>query len=438
MTVAEANREQAGRIAAIDLGFEVDGARLLADVSVSVGRGGLVGLIGPNGAGKSTLLRAMARLTGGTTGTVAIEGVDATKIRTKEVARRLAFVAQHAPDTHGFTALEVVLTGRYPHLGRFEVEGQRDQAIALQAMERTETVQFAERIASSLSGGERQRLFLARGLAQATRILLLDEPTASLDVRHQFAVMDLARELAASGITVVTAIHDLRMAARYCDRLVLLDDGRVIADGAPVEVLTAPNLRAVFGVHASVFSDPVSGRLAVEFESDARAGEAGYGALIHVIGGGGFGAPVVRELTRAGYRVTMGPLGMGDIDRVACDAAGVPYLHTAGFSPIDDGTHERHISWVARADCAVLCEIPVGAGNLRNLEAVRAARRLVSIESGPFARRDYTGGAAEAVFNELRVDGRCSAPDGVAAAVPAALESASATTKSGQTEGAVT
>ena len=266
----------AGHVATADLDFEIDRVRLLDCVSVSAGPGEFIGLIGPNGAGKSTLLRAMGGLTRATRGQVLIEGFDASRMSARDIAQRLAYVAQQAPDTHGFSALEVVLTGRYPHLGRLEIEGDRDREIAFDAMGRTSVGAFAGRLTSSLSGGEHQRVFLARGLAQEPRILLLDEPTASLDIRHQIAVFEIAREFAAGGRAVVAAIHDLPMAARYCDRLVLLNHGRVVADGTPTEVLTPANLAAAFEVHATVFRSPISGRLAIEFDCPPQAGSNGH------------------------------------------------------------------------------------------------------------------------------------------------------------------
>lgn len=405
--MTEQARAHAGEIATTGLGFEIDGARLLADVSIHVGRGEFVGLIGPNGAGKSTLLRTLARLANATSGAITIEGDDSRKVSPREVARKLAFVAQHTPETHGFTALEIVLTGRYPHLGRFSIEGEVDRDIAYDAMARTSTAQFEGRITSSLSGGERQRVFLARGLAQQPRILLLDEPTASLDVLHQFAVMDLARELAREGVTLIAAIHDLAMAARYCDRLVLLQGGRVVANGAPQAVLTPANLGSVFGVTARVFTDPVSGRLAIDFDSAASVAGGGVRGRVHVVSGCGSGARVIRELVRAGFDVTVGPLGAGDIDRLACEPAGVPFLATPGFVPVDDDTHARHLELVRASDVVVVGDLPFGYGNLRNLEALHEARVVVSIESGPFAARDYTSGLATATFERLEIAARC-------------------------------
>ena len=205
----------------------MDGVDLHAD------RGQLVGLIGPNGAGKSTFLRAISGILRHQEGTVCLDGTDLNAISAKEVAARLALVPQIAPYTHGFTALELVLMGRYPHLGRFQIEGAEDDHIARDSMRLTETEHFAGRTLDTLSGGERQRVFVSRALAQQPRVLLLDEPTSNLDIFHQIKVLDLVRQLVDDGLTAVAAIHDLNMAARYCDRLVLLSEGRGCSPTAP-------------------------------------------------------------------------------------------------------------------------------------------------------------------------------------------------------------
>jgi iron complex transport system ATP-binding protein len=187
----------------------------------------------------------------------------------------MALILQHPPETHGFTSIELVLTGRYPHLRRMEIEGQEDRAIAREAIRQTATAQFESRAVSSLSGGERQRLFIARGLAQRSPVLLLDEPTASLDVRHQLAMFELFRSLAEAGRTLVVAVHDLELAARYCHRLVLMDEGRIVTSGEPRDVLTPEHLSEVFRVSASVYQDPNNGALRVTFDPmGARGGDA--------------------------------------------------------------------------------------------------------------------------------------------------------------------
>ena len=256
-------------VRAENLSFRVEATSLLDRVRLHADQGELVGLIGPNGAGKSTFLRAIAGVLRPQEGTVLLEGVDLDSIPSRDVAARLALVPQLAPYTHGFTARELVLMGRYPHLGRFQIEGAADEQIAREAMQLTETEEFAERTLDTLSGGERQRVFVSRALAQQPRVLLLDEPTANLDVLHKLRVLDLVRRLVDEGLTAVAAIHDLSMAARYCDRLILLNSGRVLAEGAPEEVLVPKIIESAFGVRSAVYRDPATGSLAISIISPA-------------------------------------------------------------------------------------------------------------------------------------------------------------------------
>ena len=250
-------------ISAQNLAYEVGGKMLLGGVDLQADRGQLVGLIGPNGAGKTTLLRTISGILRYSQGSVRLEGSDLMSLSPRGVAAAIALVPQIAPYTYGFTSIELVLMGRYPHLGRFEIEGREDDRIARDAMRLTETEQFAGRTLDTLSGGERQRVFVARALAQQPRILLMDEPTANLDVLHQLKVFDLVRRLVGDGLTAVAAIHDLNMAARYCDKLVLLSGGRVLAEGSPDEVLTPETIESAFGVKSAVYQDPITGSLAI-------------------------------------------------------------------------------------------------------------------------------------------------------------------------------
>ena len=243
--------------------YEIEGDKLLDGVDLQADRGQLVGLIGPNGAGKSTLLRTISGIMRYRSGSVSLEGEDLRSLSPRDVAATLALVPQIAPYTYGFTSIELVLMGRYPHLGRFQIEGREDERIAKDAMRLTETEQFADRTLDTLSGGERQRVFVARALAQQPRILLMDEPTANLDVLHQLKVLDLVRQLVDDGLTAIAAIHDLNMAARYCDKLVLLNSGRVLAVGSPEDVLTPETIESAFGVRSAVYRDPITGALAI-------------------------------------------------------------------------------------------------------------------------------------------------------------------------------
>lgn len=247
-------------IAADNVSVRLGGALVLQGVSLAARAGEVAGLIGPNGAGKSTLLRTLAGLIRPDAGAVHLADAPLKALNAGQRARRIAFMPQHDA-AHPFTALETVLMGRYAHLGRFELEGREDRRIALEAMARTDTAQFEARQLDRLSGGERQRVILARALAQQAGVILLDEPSASLDLRHRLSMMETLRaEAAARAVAVVVALHDVSLAGRYCDRLALLSGGVMAADGPPAAVLTPAHLRRAFGVETSVQPDPATGR----------------------------------------------------------------------------------------------------------------------------------------------------------------------------------
>jgi len=230
---------------------------VLQGIDLGVAAGEVVGLVGPNGCGKTTLLKAIARVIPWESGEVLLMGAPASKLSRQELSRRVAVVPQNPLLPVGYTALEVVLMGRTPHLGFLDQEGAEDYRRAREAMQRVGVADFAERRVDELSGGERQNAVLARALAQDTPILLLDEPTANLDIGHQIAVADLVRELARDrGLAVLAAIHDLTLAALYCDRLALMAAGTLVATGSPEQVLTTENIARAYHAHVIVLHEP--------------------------------------------------------------------------------------------------------------------------------------------------------------------------------------
>jgi iron complex transport system ATP-binding protein len=233
-------------------------------IDLDIGIGEFVGLIGPNGAGKTTLLRMMAKLLEATGGALSLDGRALSMLSQRAVAKEVALVPQTAPVDFAFSALDVVLMGRHPHIGRFGAESPEDRRIAREAMALTGTTAFTERLMTELSSGERQRVTVARAVAQRPRLLLLDELTANLDLRHQVHVLGCVRRLVREAeLSAVAAVHDLELASRYCERLVLLSDGGIVADGRPEEVLTPDRLQKVFSVTAEVKRHPITGGLSI-------------------------------------------------------------------------------------------------------------------------------------------------------------------------------
>ena len=245
-----------------------DRSVVLRDISLVAQAGQVLGLIGPNGAGKSTLLRAISGTLAPMEGSIRLGAIDLVRLPAAERARLAAVVPQGANLPEGFSVAEVVLMGRAPHLPRFGGERARDYEIARQAMQRTDIWDLAERQACELSGGEQQRVLLARALAQEPQVLLLDEATAHLDLKHQIATLNFVRRLAQSGLIVIAALHDLNLAALYSDRLVLLSGGRLLADDAPAQVLTPGWLRAAYDVEAMVGTHPLYGTPLVALVSE--------------------------------------------------------------------------------------------------------------------------------------------------------------------------
>lgn len=240
--------------------FRYHKAWVLQAVSFRVEKGEFVGVIGPNGSGKTTLLKLLYRLLSPQRGGILIELTPLEKMDRRDIAKRIAVVAQETQILFPFSVLETVLMGRSPYLGHLLFESDKDLEIAKKAMEWTKILPFSERSIEELSGGERKRVFIARALAQEPEVILLDEPTANLDIQHQIDFLDLILTLNRErGLTIVMASHDMNIASEFCDRLILLQEGRIFKTGTPEEVVTKENIESVYGCEVWIDRHPVSG-----------------------------------------------------------------------------------------------------------------------------------------------------------------------------------
>ncbi|MDR2452191.1 MAG: ABC transporter ATP-binding protein [Candidatus Accumulibacter sp.] len=251
------------------LRWEKAARRIVDEVSLHVAPGEFVGLIGPNGSGKSSLLRMIYRVLRPSAGWVALDGQSVWRLSARENARRMAVLAQENDGEFDFSVREMVSMGRTPHQAFLAQEHAEDRQAVAAALLRVGVAHLAERSFLTLSGGEKQRVLIARALAQEARVLVLDEPTNHLDVYHQFEIMTLIRGLK---VSVIAALHELNLAAHYCDRLYLIDAGRLVAHGPPVEVLTPGIIRAVYRVRAEVALHPVTRKPGIHFLPDEAAG----------------------------------------------------------------------------------------------------------------------------------------------------------------------
>lgn len=245
------------------LSFSYHKKTVIEAVSLEFKAGEFVGLIGPNGAGKSTLLKLLLGLNKPNMGDIYLGNNNLSHLSRNKIAKRVSFVPQDHSIDYAFNVTEMVAMGRTPYLGNYQTESKQDLEIIEKALQRTDLSDLRERPADQLSGGERQRVFIARALAQQTEALLLDEPTASLDLCHQLELMDLLGSLTSEGHLAIAAIHDLQLASRFCNRLIMLSEGKVVADGLPNEVITSDNLRRYFSIEAAVESNALDGSIRV-------------------------------------------------------------------------------------------------------------------------------------------------------------------------------
>jgi iron complex transport system ATP-binding protein len=245
-----------------NLNFSYATKKILENINLKINPGEFVGIIGPNGSGKTTLLKNICRVLKPDKGVVSIDG--RVHYGPKELAQKLAVVSENEPVNFDFTVLEIVLMGRAPFLRRFQQEAKEDIEIAKRSMEATDTLQFMKRPITQLSAGERQRVFIAQCLAQTPKIILLDEPTNYLDINHKIRIFNFFSALnKEGGVTVLSVLHDLNLASRYCDKLILMSDGKIFTSGDVENVLTEINIQKVYGIDVIIRRDEITGKLMI-------------------------------------------------------------------------------------------------------------------------------------------------------------------------------
>lgn len=442
----ESNRDQStDRDMAVNLEhvtFGYGGPDVLRDVSLRVRAGERLGLLGPNGAGKSTLLRLASGVLRPREGRVLLRSDDLRSVTRDEVARRVAMVPQDFSVQFAYTVRQLVELGRTAHAGSWGFLRPADHAAVERALSATELTPLADRVFNELSGGERQRVLIAMALAQASPVVLLDEPTAHLDIRHQIEVLELLQRLNEERqLTVIAALHDLNLAARYFPRLVLFRNV-VVADGPPSVVLDAALLTQVYetpvqvGIlrgetYLSVLPPGKTTREDAKWAPPPKS-EASA-AVVHVVAGGGSGELMMRALADAHIRFTAGALNVGDSDFVLAEQLAERVVPEAPYAPLSAPIVAEARACMAAADCIIVCPTPFGPGNVALLEAVvelaLSEHPVILLEPGlrhgPQSElamgldpaRDFTGGQAQAVYTTLLKSGAVvamSAADAVA------------------------
>ncbi len=383
------------------------GEPVLRDISLSLKEGDLAGLLGPNGSGKSTLFRMLGGALKPSSGGVRVMGRDVSSFGASELGRIMAVLPQFTDEPFGFSAFEAACMGRYPHSGRFSALSARDIEAVEEAMALVDVIHLRGRLMNTLSGGERRRVLLAQALAQEPKILLLDEPSAHLDVQHQVELFELLCKVNERGITVLAILHDLNLAAQYLRRILFLKQGAIIADGPPAEVVNGRLIESAFGIRLDVLVREGTDKPSVLYSRAGTSGPAQAPIRIHVICGGGTGRGIMGMLAQQGHELSAGVLNRGDSDEVFARNIGAAVVQAPPFSAIPEEAHAENLRLLRGANLVILCPVPVGPGNLRNLEAVRASQAggaaIAVLEEAAIS--DHAGGEATRILREILNNG---------------------------------
>lgn len=381
--------------------YAYDRAPVIEDVSATIAQGAMVGLLGPNGAGKSTLLRLASGVLSPSSGRVLVGSRPARGIARGEMARLVAFVPQDFSVQFEYTVRQIVELGRLPYGGLLGGARAVDSAAVDAALDITHTASLSRRIFNELSGGERQRVLIALALAQEGGLLLLDEPTAHLDIKHQIEVLELVRRLNHErGLTVIAALHDLNLAARYFPRLLLLRRG-IVADGPPAHVLDSALLSATYEIPVQVGILRGEEHLSVlppAYHAPTSASalyQPPSAPVAHVLAGGGSGELVMRALADASAPFSAGPLNVGDSDYALAERLAVSCIAEPPHAPVSPQGLAACRERLAATRVVVVCPMPLGHGNVALLDAARAAQqegvRIILLD--PAVLLDPAGGA---------------------------------------------
>lgn len=377
---------------------------VLENFQLEIKRGEFVGIIGPNGIGKSTLIKVITNILEPKKGSVFINGKNNDVLTRRERAKLVSVVPQEFTVDFDFNAFDIVMMGRNPHQYGKERNPKKDYEIVHEAMAMTNTWQFRDRYFNELSGGERQRIIIARAIAQQADVILLDEPTSHLDVHHQLEVLELVKKLNRERkATILAVLHDINMAARFSDRLVLLSNKGVLADGPPEHVVDEQFLGKVYAMEMVVRNNNLLSTKEVVPIRVIKEHIHKHQKSVHVISGGGTGEQILEKLKSMGVELSSGVLNSGDSDWEICKMLNITAVEERPFSDISEESHEKNMDLIRQADYVLVTDVPFGPGNLKNLEALMEAKGTIYMirREGHF---DYADGKAQALLDDIQKD----------------------------------
>ncbi|OKY77505.1 MAG: ABC-type cobalamin/Fe(3+)-siderophores transport system ATPase component [Candidatus Methanohalarchaeum thermophilum] len=378
-----------------NLNFSYNEEKVLKEINLEIGENRLIGVIGPNGSGKTTLIKCLTGINPVSDNEIFLGGNDISNLKRKDIAKYVSVVPQNTRVNFNFKVKEVISMGRLAYRSLLETSENRNEnkEAVEEAMRLTETTEFKDRMASNLSGGQLQRVIIARALAQDTPILLLDEPTSHLDINHKIEIMSLAKDLSKEKL-VIGVFHDLNLAAQYCDKLILLNQGKVKAKGDPGEVLRPKIIRESYGVNTIVKKHPIIDSVFVTPCAEEICEEDQEEKNVHVIAGMGSGSKIFYELNKRGYKISAGVINSLDTDTETADSMGIPVVKEKPFSAITEEKYQKNLDLIEEADAVVVSNLKFGEGNLKNLKALKYAldkdKKVISLSEDPIKERDHT------------------------------------------------
>ncbi|MFW5737066.1 MAG: ABC transporter ATP-binding protein [Halanaerobium sp.] len=380
---------------------------ILKGIDLEIKVGSFIGIIGPNASGKSTLLKNMSRNLNSDSGTVYLDHQLLNDYSSVELSRKMAVVPQDTEVNFNFNVYDIIMMGRHPYQKRWSGVSREDKLIANEVMKLTDTLKLKEKLINELSGGERQRVIIARALAQKPDLLLLDEPTSSLDINYQGEIYDLLNYLNQElKLTIVTVSHDLNLTAQYCEKLILLKEGEVYAAGSAEEVLTEENIKAVYQADVLIQKNPLSEKPFITLIPEVnkfKAETEKKNFKVHIIAGGGTAKKFIYQLNNLGYQLSIGVLNIGDADWQAAKELGIEIVEAPPFIDISEKEIKRNKEFIEKADLIILSDLPFGHGNLANLEILLdyPEKPKILFSNLSIKKRDYIKGKAEKIWNKL-------------------------------------
>ncbi|HKL76730.1 MAG TPA: heme ABC transporter ATP-binding protein [Halanaerobiales bacterium] len=389
-----------------NLSFKYKNEEVLKDIDYHLEKNDFVGIIGPNGSGKSTLLKNISRILNPNKGVIYLDQKLLNQYSSKELAKKMAVVPQNTNVDFNFTVYDIIMMGRNPYQGKWGKINEKDSEIVNEVMEVTDTKYLEDKKINQLSGGERQRVIIARSLAQKPDLLLLDEPTSSLDINYQGEIFDLISELNQKlSLTIIVVSHDLNLASQYCDELILLSQGKIYAVGSPEEVLTEKNIREVYNTEVIIKRNNITDRPYVTLvPRNYQVMDTPKGERIHIVAGGGSGSELFKRLNKEGYtNISCGVLNQGDRDWETARKLNYKIVEIPPFDYVGEISSGRNKEEMEKAEIIIVTNTPFGHGNLGNLKTVSEMndKDIIVEAKKDFSYRDYTDGKAQKFWKKI-------------------------------------